>query len=235
MYVHHVVLDFEMTPVSKENRDALEDLCEEIIEIGALKLNNAGKVTDRFCRLVRPQHSRGVSSTVTKLTGICTKDLSFADPFDIAVKKFSEWIGSEKVRIYSWSDSDLLQMKRECSYKRIRFPENMKRWIDLQAVYPRIMRRSNRRSRLALHTAVRECGIEFDEKRAHRALYDAEKTAELLRYVITGEYRDHVRKMRDVVRSEVMPMTNSMDAASGGKLSQLLQQMQRQQMMRENG
>lgn len=233
MYVHHVVLDFEMTPVSRENKDALENLCEEVIEIGALKLDKYGKTDDRFCCMVRPQYSRSVSATVTKLTGICTKDLSFADTFDIAVRKFSEWIGSEKARIYSWSDSDLLQIKRECFYKGIRFPENMRRWTDLQAVYPRIMGRG-RRSRPALHTAVKECGIEFDEKRAHRALYDAEKTAELLRYVITGEYRGHVRKMRDVVRSEVMPMTNSMDAASGGKLSQLLQQMKRQQMTTEN-
>ena len=77
-----------MTPVSRENKDALENLCEEVIEIGALKLDKYGNTDDRFCCMVRPQYSRSVSATVTKLTGICTKDLSFADTFDIAVRNF---------------------------------------------------------------------------------------------------------------------------------------------------
>lgn len=234
MYVHHVVLDFEMTPVSRENKGAVQDLCEEIIEVGALKLNHEGKVESRFCCLIKPQYSREVSAAVTKLTGISTKDLAESETFDVVTERFSEWIGTERTRIYSWSDSDFLQMTRECDYKGVKFPGNMKKWTDLQAIYPRIMGHSNRRSRVALHAAAGECGIEFDSKKAHRALYDAEKTAELLRYILTGEYRDHVRKMRDIVCSEVVPMTSSMDAVSGGKLSQLLKQLQRQQPAAEN-
>lgn len=233
MFVHHVVLDFEMNPVLGENQDVRAALCEEIIEIGAAKLDASGQVVDRFSRMIRPQYSSEISAAITSLTGICTEDVSCAETFDIVIEKFSQWIGGEKTRIYSWSENDLLQLERECGYKGIALPSNMNKWMDLQAVYPRIMRLSNRRSKVALSVAAGENGIVFDEKKAHRALYDAEKTAELLTLVLNGEYKKRIEKMRSVMKSEVVPMTSSMDAACGGKLSSLLQKLQMQQMTLE--
>ena len=226
MYVSHVVLDFEMNPVCGESEDARADLCEEIIEIGAVKLNSAGQAIDSFSCMIRPQYSPEILTVITNLTGICTEDVSCAETFDAAVGKFSRWIGEEKTRIYSWSDTDLMQFERECRYKNVEFPSNMKKWTDLQAVYPRIMRLSKRHEKVALHIAAKENGIVFDEKKAHRALYDAERTAELLTQILSGEYKKRIEKMKSVMRSEVVPMTSSMDSASGGKLAQLLQLLQ---------
>ncbi len=226
MYASHIVLDFEMNPVCGESEDARTDLCEEIIEIGAVKLNSSGQKVDSFSCMIRPQYSPEILTGITNLTGICIEDVSCAETFGASVGRFSRWIGEEKTRIYSWSDSDLIQFERECRYKNVAFPSNMKKWMDLQAIYPRIMNLSKRRAKVALHIAAKENGIEFDEKKAHRALYDAEKTAELLIQILSGEYKKRIEKMKSVMRSEVVPMTNSMDSVSGGKLAQLLQILQ---------
>lgn len=38
MYEQHIIVDFEMNPISKENVEARNILYSEIIEIGAVKL-----------------------------------------------------------------------------------------------------------------------------------------------------------------------------------------------------
>ncbi len=229
MYTHHIVLDFEMNPVPKENAYAHEFLREEIIEIGAVKIDSSLQVVDRFNAMVRPEYCGSVSTSISSLTGIYTSDVAKADVFEAVLADFSRWIGSERARVYSWSNNDFIQLERECSFKEVEFPENMKRWLDFQAIYPRLMGYTKRRAKTALHIAAKENGIRFDTRSAHRALYDAEKTAELLIPVLSGEYRRRIETMRATVKSEVEPMTSSMDTVSGGKLAQLLQQMMQEQ------
>lgn len=48
MYDQHIILDFEMNPVSKKNATTRVELKREIIEIGAVKLNSKYEVVDTF-------------------------------------------------------------------------------------------------------------------------------------------------------------------------------------------
>ena len=48
MYDQHIILDFEMNPVSKKNKEARRGLSREIIEIGAVKLNSKYEVVDKI-------------------------------------------------------------------------------------------------------------------------------------------------------------------------------------------
>lgn len=54
MYDQHIILDFEMNPVSKKNAAARAELKREIIEIGAVKLNSKYEVVDRFSCFIKP-------------------------------------------------------------------------------------------------------------------------------------------------------------------------------------
>ena len=54
MYDQHIVLDFEMNPVAEENIDRRAHFYSEIIEIGAVKLNDRYESVDKFSCLVKP-------------------------------------------------------------------------------------------------------------------------------------------------------------------------------------
>ena len=47
-------------------------------------------------------------------------------------------------------------------------------------------------------------GFSFDRKRAHRALYDAEVTAKLVRAILTGEYKEVASRIRKYCEPEVL-------------------------------
>lgn len=202
MYDKHIVLDFEMNPVPKKNKEIRKHLGREIIEIGAVKLGADGEPEDTFSCFVKPEYSPCVTSYITKLTGIKTKDVYQACSLDEALAAFSEWIGSGRTRVYSWSDSDLAQLTAECELKHIEFPSNMRRWMDFQPVFPRLMEIRQQKNLMSLHEAAEWYGVDFNTKSAHRALYDAEITAELVQPVLTGEYISQRDCLKEIIRSD---------------------------------
>ena len=188
MYEQHIIVDFEMNPVAKKNSKVRKHLGNEIIEIGAVKLDNNNRIVDRFNCLIKPMYNEDISGFITRLTGIKTGNVKKSYDFETALNKFELWIGEGKTRIYSWSDADLRQLRRECSFKKLGIPSNMRRWMDFQAVYPRVMGLDSSQ-KMSLELAAQWSGVLVDKKKAHRALYDAEVTAELLIPVLTGEYK----------------------------------------------
>ena len=61
-------------------------------------------------------------------------------------------------------------------------------------LFPGLMGLSHE-SLMALHEAANWYGVDMDFKSAHRALYDAEITCELIRGVLTGEYKEVARNI----------------------------------------
>lgn len=203
MYDQHIILDFEMNPVAKKYEDARTHLHREIIEIGATKVNSSGEIIDTFSCFVKPEFSSDIAGYITRLTGIKTTDVYQAACLADALNSFSEWIGEPKTRIYSWSDSDLMQLKSECSYKNILFPYNMYRWMDFQVVFPKLMKIEQHKNLMSLHEAAEWFGVIFDQKGAHRALYDAKVTTELVIPVLTGEYIKQRECLKSVIHHDM--------------------------------
>ena len=139
MFDQYIILDLEMNPVEKRNWEARALLQREVIEIGAVRLDASYKVVDRFSLFVKPAYSRNVAAFITELTGIKTFDLARAVDFKTALEALSAWIGEIPACIYSWSDNDLVQLRRECAYKNIEMPSNMEAWVDAQPLYPALL------------------------------------------------------------------------------------------------
>lgn len=117
MYSYHIVLDLEMNPVSKEHKNAYKNLRQEIIEIGALKLNEHLEIVDTFDCFVKPEFNYQVTPYINKLTGINSSSTMNAELLEAALKNFETWIGEgSETRLYSWSDNDLIQLKIECEF-----------------------------------------------------------------------------------------------------------------------
>ncbi|MBR3318782.1 MAG: exonuclease domain-containing protein [Atopobiaceae bacterium] len=181
-YACNIVIDLEFTPIPK--RMWQKALRNEIIEIGAVKVGADGSVLDEFSRLVKPEFASGVAGKVHWLTGIGDEDLTCARPLAEVLKEFSGWVGSGRARMVTWSPADKRQMDCECAVKGIEAGLPV-RWLDIQRLYPRLM--GTRKRAVALEEAANWCGIEHDRGLAHRALYDAQITAEIFRMMADGE------------------------------------------------
>ena len=78
----------------------------EIIEIGAVKINEKLEVVDDFCSFVRPKLHPEISPFCTKLTSIVQDDIEDAPMFDEAIELFEDWVGFSDTRsvLMSWGN-----------------------------------------------------------------------------------------------------------------------------------
>ena len=201
--MQHIFLDFEMNPIPKENREARFVVISEIIQIGAVKLNDDYQLVDRFSLNVKPEYSP-VMPHITALTGIKQEDVENAPLLKEAIDIFAKWImdGSEngdgKVRIYAWSNSDWKQFSGECRLKELEIPKCFNRWMDFQRIYTRLMGLS-RRNPLSLTNALGASDGSFSGGQ-HSADADAEDSASLLTLVKDKEaFAERTRIVRQLM------------------------------------
>ena len=187
----HIVVDLEMNPVEKfRRRNKPKTLSEEIIEIGAVKLNDAFEKISEYQSYVHPERS-DIKPTITQLTKITNEKVADAEKFAEAFKNFLEWVFEKKidykkmndldfsdVLFYSWSDADIKQIRNECYYKLETFDTKKisAAWIDLQKEFDN---RLGLHATLSLQHAIGAMNKNF-EGTAHTALADAINTADIL-------------------------------------------------------
>ena len=173
----HIVLDLEMNPVRQTLKDIRRVLTDEVIEIGAVKLDDEFNQISEFQCYVKPEYSR-ITRHIKKLTGITDEMLEDKEGFAVEFKNFIDWVGDGEVTLYSWSNSDVNQLKNECAFKLKDFDTRWleEHWVDLQKKFDdRIGLQNN----LALNHAVGAMNKNFKGKQ-HSALADAINTAAIL-------------------------------------------------------
>ena len=187
-FARQIVLDFEFAPVPKQRQR--RGLRNEIIEVGAVKLDYHGNVMGEFSQFVQTEFTEGVAFPVRELTGISAVDSAMADPLYVVIKRLSDWIGRYSAQVVCWSGADRRQLLIECQAKHIDLSAFPTDWADLQAFYTSIMDVGSHGC-VSLSDAATRFGIGFDEStgHAHSALADARVTAKLLKQVMDGDYR----------------------------------------------
>lgn len=194
----HIIVDLEMNKIAKRYKEERFICHMEIIEIGAVVLDEAYTEIGSFKTLVKPQFNDIIDKTVAKITGITSEMLVNAPFFDEALNMFFSWCHSlnDDLHFYQWSDSDLSQIVNEICLKKISLSiENqdlLSNWDDFQKEYgDKLMLKRQ----VSLKNAVMYAGIEF-EGQEHDALWDARNTAALLRIIrdpyLCKETLDHV-------------------------------------------
>jgi len=110
----YVIFDLEATCWEEKN-----DRPKEIIEIGAVKLNENLEVIDRFSEFAKPTINPELTEFCKNLTTIKQEDVNNAKTFNIAIKDFENWIfsSSEDVKMISWGYYDKKQILEEATLK----------------------------------------------------------------------------------------------------------------------
>ena len=135
-----------MNPVSKNFKDVRRFTTDEVIEIGAVKLDENYDLVDEFQCYVKPEYGE-ITKHITKLTGITQETVADKPTFPEAFQNFIDWIGTWDMRLYSWSNSDINQLKDECRFKMPGYDISKleKRWQDLQKAFD---------DRIGLHSSL---------------------------------------------------------------------------------
>ncbi len=87
----------------------------EVIEIGAVKVDQQGVILDEFEAFVRPFIYPRLSKFCTRLTSITQGDVDQADLFPGAIQQFREWIGvgEQDYLLCSWGYFDRDQLRQD--------------------------------------------------------------------------------------------------------------------------
>ena len=173
----HVVVDLEMNPVSREFREVRRKLNEEVIEIGAVRLDENFQQEAEFQCYVKPEYGP-IKKHITSLTGITQAMVADKKTYAACFQDFVDWVGEEETKIYSWSMSDIKQLRSECRYKLPDFDIEWlnARWVDLQQEFDD---RLGLHNSLALQHALGAMDHKF-EGTQHTALADAINTSAIL-------------------------------------------------------
>ena len=173
----YVVIDLEMNPVDRDFREVRRKMNEEVIEFGAVRLDENFRQEAEFQCYVEPEYGP-IKKHITKLTGITQAMVAGKEHYGTCFQNFVDWVGTTETKIYSWSMSDIKQLKKECRYKLPEFDMTWldERWVDLQQEFDD---RLGLHNNLALKHALGAMDHKF-EGTQHTALADAVNTSAIL-------------------------------------------------------
>ena len=171
----HVVVDLEMCQVLRGMRCKEYRHSREIIQIGAVLLDENYNIIDKFSTFVRPEYG-WITSEIEKLTGITAENLIGAKHLNEAMQEFANWIPDEDVSMVEWSDSDEKQLRTEIEAKLIN-NEKINRLIDSTVDCQRLFAEKMNESRQYNLTNALIAADIMPEGREHDGLADAYNTA----------------------------------------------------------
>ena len=183
--MNYIIFDLEWNQPPDENSavTAPVNLTGEIVQIGAVKLDDSFRVVDELRLYIRPQFYTRMHRRIASLTGIRDKDLQEKGcPFPEAFARFQQWCG-EEFAYMTWSTSDLPMLVENMLLHRLDQYE-LPVCYDIQRIFDReIMRSSQRHS---LDHALEILNEKGDT--AHDALHDARNTAKVCAHLDLEEY-----------------------------------------------
>ena len=109
--MNYIIVDLEATCWEKR-----EGRSNEIIEIGAVCIDDNLEIQDEFCEFVLPKINPILSDFCIDLTSISQEEIDQSKVFPVVINTFLEWINSfdGDYILCSWGHYDRVQFKNDC-------------------------------------------------------------------------------------------------------------------------
>ena len=152
--MNYVVVDLEWNQAMNSQASVFNKLPirlrGEIIEIGAVKLNEDMTPGEEFTVDVKPVYFKRMHYKVKKLTGFDKERLNNGLPFPEALAKFREWCG-DGVTFLTWGYDDRGIMEQNIIIHDLDW-DWIEDWVNLQLIYS--MQVSGDREQKSLASAI---------------------------------------------------------------------------------
>lgn len=182
--MHYIILDLEWNNTYARRK---KGFLNEIIEVGAVMLDDELNTIDQFSCLIKAQIGKKLRGNIKRLTSITNEDIKNGVVFTRAMSSFRDWIGSEENVILSWGDSDIRVLIENFKYlngiDNVPFLSN---YANAQS-YVQSMLKVSKSHQIGLSAAAELLEIDESAFSHHRALEDSKLTAECFKKVFSKE------------------------------------------------
>ncbi len=179
----YIVLDLEFNQAydfEKNKTILLIPSCRfEIIQIGAVKLDNNFNIIDKINLYIRPNLYKEIHPYVEKITGLSADFLKDKPSFKDAYIDFEKFLGTEEHIFCTWGSGDLKALYRNLSYYNMLSSDLILKYIDIQNLTTKYLKYS-KGGCIGLKTAIELLDLPIQQD-FHDALNDALYTAEIFK------------------------------------------------------
>ena len=188
--MEYVILDLEW---NGSHSAKVGGYINEIIEFGAVKLNEDMEIIGQFSVLVRPDLTKKLRNRIKDLTSLTNEELKKGYPFQYAFSKFRKF--AQNCILMTWSTTDIITLMENCLYylknDRLQF---LKQYVDLQEYCQEMMGLGNA-SLIGLVPMAEMLGLDVDDIPHHRAIGDSIVSAKCLQKLYSkGALKPHIQK-----------------------------------------
>ncbi len=169
--MNYIILDLEATcwkdrSLNKQN---------EIIEIGAVKIDAAGNSLGEFAEFVKPKLNPILSEFCKELTTINQAEIDPAESYPAVIENFKQWINQDEPYVLcSWGFYDKKQFVKDCDLHQLD-KKWLKNHISLKHQYAEI---KNLRKPIGMGGALKRERLKL-EGTHHRGIDDARNIAKI--------------------------------------------------------
>ena len=178
----YIIFDLEFNQ-SSNKEDRIAQLPFEIIQIGAVKLNEDFKTISTFNELVKPTVYKSILPYIQDLTKITDEMVSSAKEFTDIYYDFMNFIGKEDITFIIWGIVDLRELYKAIIYLNLPTENFPKHYIDIQDYASKHFKVPGKK-RIGLKNALDFLNIHISSE-FHNAFNDAYYTAEVFKKLYT--------------------------------------------------
>ena len=178
--MNYIVFDLEWNQAADLKTRRENSLLFEIIEIGAVKLNEKNELIGHFHELIKPQVFHAMNQVTGELIHLKMDQLENCRSFPEVADDFLEWCGSDCI-FCTWGNLDLTELQKNMDYYNMTPVSEKTIWFyDVQKLFS--IAYEDRTIRRTLQYAVEYLDIEKNVA-FHRAYADAYYTAEVIKRI----------------------------------------------------
>ena len=213
--MNYIIFDLEFNQDFKEKsqeslnekQDNTPKLTFEIIQIGAVKINENFEKISTFSSLIKPKVHTKLHPYVHKMTGITEEQLESKEEFPSIYKKLIEFIGNPLDSILCvWGIVDIKELLRNIKFYNLPTDVIPKKYIDVQYYASKYFCTKDS-SRIGLKNAIELLNLQIDGD-FHDAFNDAYSTCEVFKNIYSPIMKPTIyndnnrRKVKDIPRKK---------------------------------
>lgn len=178
--MNYIILDLEWNqPDNADKFSSATDIPFEIIEIGAVKLNENREYLGSFHQVIMPKLYTHIHRITQELTNISIDELKNGKAFPVVIREFLDWCGNS-CTFCTWGSMDLTELQRNMNYYKLPLLPFPVYYYDLQKIFSLAF--EDGKLRRSLEYAVDYLNIQKDDI-FHRAVCDAEYTSKVFKCI----------------------------------------------------
>ena len=113
--MNYIVIDLEWNQNPQRCKIEFKLIPFEIIEIGAIKLDEQLNIIDEFHELIKPDIYQEIHYKTKEITQVKIDDLRNSRMFTDVARDFLQWCG-ENFIFCTWGSMDLMELQRNLKY-----------------------------------------------------------------------------------------------------------------------